>query len=169
MPALRIRVGLVVKPLIQGLAYMCSMPARSAPSAKIFTPKSVSRSDGHAATGFYRLRDRRTLAPRPDSYGTCLSAIGQQIQFLEHLQDPAHALLRGLPRGVNGHLRGKRRLVRIGNPGEVRYFARQRLLVEALRVTLHQDVDGTLHVYFDEIRNLRAHFFASATVGRNSR
>src|SRR5213592_2238752 len=37
MPALRISVGLVVKPLISGLAASVAMPFKSAPSAKIFT------------------------------------------------------------------------------------------------------------------------------------
>src|SRR5882757_6779032 len=40
MPALRIRVGLVVKPLTNGFAYISSMPALSAPSAKILTLSS---------------------------------------------------------------------------------------------------------------------------------
>ena len=37
MPALRIRVGLVVKPLMYGLAYSSSMLPVFAPSAKILT------------------------------------------------------------------------------------------------------------------------------------
>src|ERR1700737_1609084 len=40
MPALRIRVGLVVRPLTKGFAYISSMPALSAPSAKILTFRS---------------------------------------------------------------------------------------------------------------------------------
>src|SRR6267154_3745467 len=40
MPALRIKVGLVVRPLTNGLAYISSMPALSAPSAKILTLSS---------------------------------------------------------------------------------------------------------------------------------
>src|SRR6185437_1546232 len=39
MPALRMSVGLVVKPLMSGLAYIRMMPSKSAPSAKIFTRK----------------------------------------------------------------------------------------------------------------------------------
>src|SRR5580658_5534556 len=45
MPALRIRVGLVVNPRIQGFCARLSMDARSAPSAKIFTPREESASD----------------------------------------------------------------------------------------------------------------------------
>ena len=41
MPALRIRVGLVVKPLMYGLRYISNMPALSAPSAKILTFRSL--------------------------------------------------------------------------------------------------------------------------------
>ena len=44
-PALRISVGLVVKPWIQGLSASSRMEARSAPSAKILTAK---RSDDQA-------------------------------------------------------------------------------------------------------------------------
>src|SRR6266851_8254643 len=40
IPALRIKVGLVVRPLTNGLAYISSMPALSAPSAKILTLRS---------------------------------------------------------------------------------------------------------------------------------
>src|ERR1700730_9761533 len=40
MPALRIRVGLVVNPVMKDLPYISSMPALSAPSAKIFTLSS---------------------------------------------------------------------------------------------------------------------------------
>ena len=42
MPALRIKVGLVVKPLMTGLAYSLRMPALSAPSANTFTPRSLT-------------------------------------------------------------------------------------------------------------------------------
>jgi hypothetical protein len=37
MPALRMSEGLVVMPLMSGLAFSCSIPALSAPSAKSFT------------------------------------------------------------------------------------------------------------------------------------
>src|SRR5450755_891221 len=40
MPALRIKVGLVVSPLTNGLAYISSIPTLSAPSAKILTLSS---------------------------------------------------------------------------------------------------------------------------------
>src|SRR4051794_12616406 len=40
MPALRINVGLVVRPLTNGFAYISNMPALSAPSAKILTLRS---------------------------------------------------------------------------------------------------------------------------------
>src|SRR3954467_12098515 len=40
MPALRIKVGFVVKPLTNGFAYISNMPALSAPSAKILTVRS---------------------------------------------------------------------------------------------------------------------------------
>src|SRR4029079_13463794 len=40
MPALRIKVGLVVRPLTKGLAYISNIPALSAPSAKILTLRS---------------------------------------------------------------------------------------------------------------------------------
>src|SRR5437763_1814185 len=43
MPTLRIKVGLVVNPLIYGLAYISSMPALSAPSAKSFSATSGTR------------------------------------------------------------------------------------------------------------------------------
>src|ERR1700744_5367845 len=42
IPTLRIRVGLVVMPVINGLALSCSMPALSAPSAKILICRSFS-------------------------------------------------------------------------------------------------------------------------------
>ena len=41
-PALRMSVGLVVRPLMSGLAFNCSIPALSAPSAKILTFKSFN-------------------------------------------------------------------------------------------------------------------------------
>src|SRR5258708_917325 len=44
MPALRIRLGFVVNPLIRGFLYMVRMPSKSAPSAKIFTASWFSRS-----------------------------------------------------------------------------------------------------------------------------
>src|SRR5229473_5855546 len=40
IPALRIKVGLVVRPLTNGFAYISNMPALSAPSAKILTLRS---------------------------------------------------------------------------------------------------------------------------------
>src|SRR5258708_31661300 len=40
MPALRIKVGLVVRPLTKGFAYISNLPALSAPAAKILTVKS---------------------------------------------------------------------------------------------------------------------------------
>src|SRR3981189_1155245 len=40
IPALRIKVGLVVRPLTNGSAYISNMPALSAPSAKILTLRS---------------------------------------------------------------------------------------------------------------------------------
>src|SRR5437660_501238 len=42
MPALRMRVGLVVKPLTNGLRYISSMPVLSAPSANSFTFRSLT-------------------------------------------------------------------------------------------------------------------------------
>src|SRR5277367_6429700 len=48
MPAVRIRVGLVVKPLMSGLRYNSRIPARSAPSAKILTFKSARLDIGSA-------------------------------------------------------------------------------------------------------------------------
>src|SRR4029453_18314221 len=50
MPALFMSVGLVVKPRMYGNAYSASMPGRSAPSPKIFTPRS--------AIVFMKLSDR---------------------------------------------------------------------------------------------------------------
>ncbi len=42
MPALRMSVGLVVMPWMSGLAFSCSIPALSAPSAKSLTFKSFN-------------------------------------------------------------------------------------------------------------------------------
>ena len=42
MPALRMSVGLVVMPLMSGFAFNWSIPALSAPSAKIFIFKSFN-------------------------------------------------------------------------------------------------------------------------------
>src|SRR6266702_2674460 len=42
MPAARISVGFVVKPLINGSAARLAMPASSAPSAKILVRRSIS-------------------------------------------------------------------------------------------------------------------------------
>src|SRR5258707_2351563 len=40
IPALRIKVGLVVRPLMNGFAYISNIPTLSAPSAKILTLRS---------------------------------------------------------------------------------------------------------------------------------
>src|ERR1017187_1223744 len=58
MPALRIRVGLVVKPLMSGFAARVAIPFRSAPSAKILTFSLSSdfmlRSAGYTLGGLFQ-------------------------------------------------------------------------------------------------------------------
>src|SRR5580658_5796414 len=51
MPALRISVGLVVNPRIQGLSASSRMEARSAPSAKIFTRNEAISGIAHCSRG----------------------------------------------------------------------------------------------------------------------
>src|SRR5262245_11331909 len=60
-----------------------------------------------------------------------------------------------------------RGLVGIGDTGEMRDLAGQRLLVESLDVSLGQNFDRALDVDFHEVGNARAHFVTYVAVGGN--
>src|SRR5438046_10761648 len=84
MPALLMRVGLVVNPWMYGLAYISRMPRLSAPSAKILTFRSARAGTSFFIVTFSALpfQERYFLEPR------------FRIQILESRRQPGREILR---------------------------------------------------------------------------
>src|SRR6185312_7047104 len=74
------------------------------------------------------------------------------------------AFLNGFAIRIDNHARIERRLVRIGNAGEVIDLARERALVKALGITARQDFNGALDIDFQKSFDRRARLIAGAAI-----
>src|SRR5579883_2378021 len=74
----------------------------------------------------------------------------------EQVPEPLRTLLRCFAGGVDGQLGRKRRLVRIGDAGEIGDLAVQSFAVQALHIALDQLFERALHMNFEKIRDARA-------------
>src|SRR5438034_6820472 len=81
MPALRIRVGLVVNPLINGFAAISFMPARSAPSANSFTFSAFMSLMRAPSLGVLLIADRIAGSRPPLQVMTLLQRTAGQVFF----------------------------------------------------------------------------------------
>src|SRR5262249_3935330 len=83
----------------------------------------------------------------------CRSIKANQTQVFQCSPDSLDAFGGSFPRRVDRHFGRERRLVGVGNTGEMRNLACHCLPVKAFYIALRQDFDRTLHVDFDEVPN----------------